>query len=250
MHLIWSCPAAKDVWLENGKGIQKCSSDEVDFINIVGRLMERLKKEEIQRVAFVARQVWLRRNKYVFGEDLLSPAKVNKIATEQLELFQSVDQRPTRSSFRIGARAITRWEKPRHGWIKVNWDASIDKAGKRMGVGILARDHEGRIIVAMCAMKPDLTDPAVAEAAGAWLAVELSHQSGFSHVVLEGDSLEIVQWLRKDGVCRSRCGLLINETKLLLQDIQRWEVHHVKRKGNAEAHKLARLALSIGEDRL
>jgi hypothetical protein len=34
-------------------------------------------------------------------------------------------------------------EKPPCGWLKLNWDASVDKNGRRMGVGIVVHDHEG-----------------------------------------------------------------------------------------------------------
>jgi hypothetical protein len=37
-HVLWSCPAAKDVWLENMMRIQKSTCDEDDFINIVEKL--------------------------------------------------------------------------------------------------------------------------------------------------------------------------------------------------------------------
>lgn len=77
----------KDVWLENSMRIQKFTSDEDGFLNLFEKLLGRLENEEIEMFAYVARQVWFRRNKVVFGEDLLSPATVNRIALEQMDLF-------------------------------------------------------------------------------------------------------------------------------------------------------------------
>jgi hypothetical protein len=115
------------------------------FINIFEMLRGRLSADELQRVAFVARRVWFRRNKYVVGEELLSPTTVNRIAAEQVELFNSSEQRPNRREINTTEPEEPQWEKPPHGWIKISWDASIDKQGKRMGVGILVRDHEGKV---------------------------------------------------------------------------------------------------------
>ena len=39
-----------------------------------------------------------------------------------------------------------------------------------MGVGILVRDHEGRVRGAKCVTKPLIADLAIAEGMGAWYA--------------------------------------------------------------------------------
>ena len=140
-----TCPAAKDVWIEYVKRIQKSPSEEDGFINIFEMLRGQLSEDVLQRVVFVARQVWFRRNKYVVGEELISPTKVNRIADEQVQLFNSSEQRPTSRGSNVMEPEASRWEKPLPGWVKINWDASIDKQGKRMGVGVLVRDHEGKV---------------------------------------------------------------------------------------------------------
>jgi hypothetical protein len=45
-------------------------------------------------------------------------------------------------------------------------------------------------------------------------------------------------------------GTLINDAKLLLQSVSQWSVCHVNHTRNMAAHKLAKLALSLGEERL
>jgi hypothetical protein len=62
------------------------------------------------------------------------------------------------------------------GWIKTNWDASLDKNGKQMGVGILVRDQGESVLAAKCVTKPLITNQATAEAIGAWLSAELGKQ--------------------------------------------------------------------------
>jgi hypothetical protein len=41
---------------------------------------------------------------------------------------------------------------------------------------------------------------------------------------------------------------LINDAKLLLQHVQRWEVFHVRRTASEAAHSLSRLALPTSEE--
>jgi hypothetical protein len=81
-HVIWSCAAARDVWQENMKSIQKSTNDKIDFRQHFEKLYERLEDKDFQRFDFVARQIWFRRNKAIFEGKFLSPVRVNQIATE------------------------------------------------------------------------------------------------------------------------------------------------------------------------
>ena len=54
-HSLWSCQAAKDVWVECPFRIQKSTCDVDEFLNIFIRLVERFTEEEPRLVAHVAR---------------------------------------------------------------------------------------------------------------------------------------------------------------------------------------------------
>ena len=70
--------------------------------------------------------MWFRRNKYVVGEDLFSLTRVIRISVEQVDLFNSSQGRPTSRGINVREIEVLRWEKPLPGWVKINWDASID----------------------------------------------------------------------------------------------------------------------------
>jgi hypothetical protein len=50
------------------------------------------------------------------------------------------------------------------GYIKINWDVFLDMLRKRIGVGVVARDHEGVLVSAMRATKDFIIEPMTAEA--------------------------------------------------------------------------------------
>ena len=70
-----------------------------------------------------------------------------------------------------------------------------------MGVGIVVRDHTGQALVMACATKEFINDPTTAEVVGAWLAVALTKRLGLQNVIMEGDSLEVVQAINREGNC-------------------------------------------------
>jgi hypothetical protein len=84
------------------------------------------------------------------------------------------------------------------GYIKINWDVFLDMLRKRIGVGVVARDHEGVLVSAMCATKDFIIEPTTVEAETAQKTVELSLQLGWQKLVLEGDVLEIVNILKQE----------------------------------------------------
>jgi hypothetical protein len=49
-----------------------------------------------------------------------------------------------------------------------------------MGVGVIARDHEGKALAMFCVNKEGVQDPTMAEAVAVWEAVELAAPSWYS----------------------------------------------------------------------
>jgi hypothetical protein len=200
-HILWSCPSAKDLWMECNPRIHKCTSDEVDFIYIMTQLMERLNDEQMQLVVTVARHIWFRRNSVVFGGDMVSPVVVVQRAKDQVEAFCSAFQRQLIPNAESASHYVVQWMKPLEGFVKINWDASVNKSQKKMGVGVVVRDSDGAVVAMYCLTKGFITSPSTAEAVGAWAAVDLAQRLGLRRAIFEGDALEIVQALTHEGDC-------------------------------------------------
>jgi hypothetical protein len=119
-----------------------------------------------------------------------------------------------------------------------------------MGMGILARNHEGRVLAMSSSIQHQISHPTTAETLAAWKAVVLGVQLGATYLELEGDALEVVHALNSSELCWGRNGPVLNDTKLLLQNFNDWKVLHVHRGANGAAHSLARLALFSGVDHI
>lgn len=54
-YVVWNCPAAVDVWVEEGSPVQKWALGEVDIEIIWRNIVERLNAEEMELTAIVMR---------------------------------------------------------------------------------------------------------------------------------------------------------------------------------------------------
>jgi hypothetical protein len=88
-----------------------------------------------------------------------------------------------------------------------------------MGIGVIIRDHNGAILAALVASKQYIIDPTTVEALVAWKMVELCVSMDCNSVILEGDSMEVVQALRNEEVSWGRYSTLINDAKILLCNV-------------------------------
>jgi ribonuclease HI len=113
-----------------------------------------------------------------------------------------------------------------------------------MGIGGVARNDFGTVVAAVAKVFPCRGDPMTAEVLGAWHAVKLGREVGYSRVILEGNSLAMVFALQQTTPCWSSVGQLIGDIRLGLQQFHSFSVNHVKREGNQAAHYLAKLAIS------
>ncbi|XP_062155083.1 uncharacterized protein LOC133863104 [Alnus glutinosa] len=145
---------------------------------------------------------------------------------------------------RLSGPGRVRWQKPPVGIMKINWDAALHKENKHMGVGVVICDDKGDVVVALSKIVPYIVDPLTAETVVVWHAARLVCEMGFQNVLMEGDSLSVIQELQKQGPNGSGCGQLIIDTKSILSSLDSVSFQHVKRDANKVAHCLAKFALS------
>lgn len=79
-----------------------------------------------------------------------------------------------------------RWTKPPDDKWKTNVDAAVDQVAMKMGVGIVIRNAEGRVVAARAQQIPYIVDPLLAEAIAAWHAIYFGKNVGASKVIWKG----------------------------------------------------------------
>ncbi|XP_035539661.1 uncharacterized protein LOC118344031 [Juglans regia] len=139
-HVLWSCEAAKGVWSQCSKRIQKCSFPISSMIQLFSSLTKVLSPEELQEFVMIARKIWWRRNSFIFKKEFVHPNHIVREARAVLEMLseKNLDQ----CTNQISPPTVS-WQAPPTNWFKINWDGAVDKGKGLIGIGVVIRNSLG-----------------------------------------------------------------------------------------------------------
>ncbi|KAG7994699.1 hypothetical protein I3843_01G071600 [Carya illinoinensis] len=73
LHTLWNCEAAKDVWGQCSMRLQKSTCSQLPIMLFFENMIKALNDSKLQEFVMVARQLWLRRNVFIFKNKFLPP---------------------------------------------------------------------------------------------------------------------------------------------------------------------------------
>jgi ribonuclease HI len=210
----------------------------------------------VEFFAEIARQLWFRGNNVIHGGIFLHPNELIVLARSHIFDYKEAQVQvvlanesggPVGSASLVinvlGGSDVTHgdvfWKSPPTGLYKVNWDVAINFSDGKMGYGGIVRDFMGTVQAAFCFSVDFVAEPVVAESFAALHTVEFCKNRGFTRIILEGDSLLVVQAINcKEGNWRMH-GNIIADIQEGLSGFHSWKTCHTKRRANSAAHILA-----------
>lgn len=191
IHAIWNCPASQDVWHQCSRPLQKSSSPKTTILELMQELEDTGGKELVEEFVLVAKRVWMRRNQFIFKQEFKCPNSVALAAKDTLDELRLIST-ATSNQTSLNQALTTTWSPPPTNFYKLNWDAAVDKAQCKIGIDLIIRDWNGRIVATLRSHRPLFPDPFLAGACGAMEAACFGQQMGLKKIILEGDSKEVI----------------------------------------------------------
>jgi ribonuclease HI len=99
---------------------------------------------------------------------------------------------------------------------KINFYAALNANDETVGLGIIARNADGRFIGVWGERMKTSVTPMTAEALAALHAVIFARDKGYEDVIFEGDALQVVSAVNSNNPCETNFGTLWRIRK------QRW----------------------------
>ena len=136
--------------------------------------------------AFTLWELWIERNTTVFSSEnktsTLVAQRALAAAVERWNVVECGLENPWVNWDRLGWVSLPSrsfvfvvWRAPPPEWFKINFDCSVVSSSNKEGVGFVgfvARDHDGKLLVAVSTPLLDVSAP-LAEMIAAWNAIKL-----------------------------------------------------------------------------
>lgn len=140
------------------------------------------------------------------------------------------------------SRQQLRWVLPRPGRVKINVDAAYFPATGAAGVGIIARNETGTVLLSSCRVLFHCADAEEAELIACKEGLRLALQWVAEPITLETDCKTICSALNSTLENRSHLAGLLQEVKELATELRGVEIVHCHRSQNRVSHALAKKA--------
>ncbi|CAN6302143.1 unnamed protein product [Urochloa humidicola] len=134
------------------------------------------------------------------------------------------------------------WSMPPQGWIKLNVDAAFEPLSGETNLGMVIRDHTGKVLVSSWKHGLRCVSVEDAEAAACLEGIQLLSKWFRGPTVIDSDCHNVVSALKSKSDNRASFANMVKEIKSCLSVFPEVEVCKVGRECNRVAHELAQLA--------
>nr|XP_027118368.1 uncharacterized protein LOC113735569 [Coffea arabica] len=244
-HLFLCCPVAVQAWALSFLTLKIRLDSAKQVSSWLPGLLNLLKKQDMELVAIILWNLWLNRNGALFDGSYRDPLSLVSLSINFLQKYREANTSPN-TPIRTSIAPL-HWTKPPVGFLKANFDGAVFSEYGYSGVGVVVRDERGNFVTGTSHKISGIFSPEVIEAYAARTAISLLLQWKVPNIILEGDSLKIVNMLKLMESDDSAYGVLLDDIFVRLQNFAAWEANWVPRKANVPAHLLARNARSISD---
>jgi hypothetical protein len=214
-HALWQCPSASDVWAAGGKTFQKSHFEGPNFIRVVEGMFNKCDQAEFTLFVGIARRIWLRRNEVIHDGKFAHPNLIVHQANQIGEIVHTFKAKQRDLAPSSGVATSYGWKAPSQDSLKINWDAGVDLKRGRVGLGVIIRDHQGRMWASQSRTIRGFLDPITGEIMAALMAVHLCREMGIRNAQFEGDAKVVVEAITSGDLDESFRGHLMEDDKCL-----------------------------------
>lgn len=127
--------------------------------------------------------------------------------------------------------------------VKINFDAAVGNKSGKIGLGVIARDCWGRLLIARSMTKQLDVDPATAETLAAVQGMLMGNELGANGIIFEGDAKQVIQAANSHAPCNSSYGHFVEDIQDELMAFSNSSFNFISRDGNSAADGLAKAAI-------
>jgi ribonuclease HI len=141
-------------------------------------------------------------------------------------------------------QVLQSWQQPPLNCVKVNVDGAFVEASNVAVVGAVARNEGGEFLMAITRRLTRVASALFSEAEALRAGVQMIHSVTSGPVIMETDSLELVNLWKHRATQRSEFGQILQDIQDLASSFASFSVMYARRTANRVAHACAQFAAS------
>ncbi|CAN1262715.1 Putative ribonuclease H protein At1g65750 [Linum perenne] len=190
---FFECSVASKCWEEFGllSLVRGAMANHANVTEALFHLIQPQYKSHHRLIVGTMWSLWRERNERVWNQYSKPENVIVKLGRDHIEEWWRLRQRGATG---VGAgrdRGCTRWHPPAEGNVKINIDAALFGSERKFGVGLVARDNDGRLKGVRRELFAGLPPAHEAKARGLLEAIKWGQQMQWNRVVLETDCLRV-----------------------------------------------------------
>ncbi|KAF5447276.1 hypothetical protein F2P56_032842 [Juglans regia] len=176
----------------------------------------------------------------IFEEKCVSAAADVGNALAMQQSFKELKCKPV-----LVVKNYCRSEFPPPGSFKLNVDGALSSNGLIAGVGVILRDSKGEVMMSAAKKEQGGLNAVEIEGLAILHGLQFSNHLGIHNLVIESDSLLVVNEFARQGSSKAAIGNTIKQAKELMRRFSSCVVQYANRSFNAAAHSLAKFGLCV-----
>ncbi|XP_021718789.1 uncharacterized protein LOC110686471 [Chenopodium quinoa] len=237
MHMLFLCKSARDIWYFSPLRLDSKTGEDLSFNHWCSSLLQINNRREWWDLFWsLLWGIWLKSNAWCFENKVL---KIEDIITRAVYIVGEYEKANAKTPTDISIKQPPRhyWQATAMGCYMINSDAAIFR-DSTAGLGGVVRDSVGDVVVATCKISGCL-EVNVLEALAARHSISIALEAGFNKLILESDSLKLINYLKHSKFEHTSFGLIMRDILHLANFSTSIEYSHVGRLGNGVTHKLS-----------
>ncbi|KAL2921546.1 hypothetical protein RDABS01_013037 [Bienertia sinuspersici] len=165
---------------------------------------------------------------------------VLKDSIDLLDEFHKAGSKPKERH----TRSKSKWNPPPREVMKLNFDAAINADYGRVGVGVVARNDQGKVMAAISNTILQEWGAEMVEVPTAKRAVKLAKNQGWRKVIVEGDAANIIKALTCQANMSTYVQMMVEDMLADVSYLDCITFNFCFRECNEVAHRLAKWAVT------
>lgn len=238
IHALFECPLAESIWScsEFERKLWACHFRSAR--DCVEGAMKSLNQESLGNFLAILWKCWEAQNRFIFTSSDINFAL---LCEQAISFVKQYREHKMVAEAKI-PKHQEKWRPPPAGVYKLNFDGGrIGDSG--WSWGFVLRNDVGDIILAGTKSGSGFAGPLVEEARACLFGLRCAYEWGARNIIIEGDSLGLIQLLKTRSTHDNFVGLFVNDILAYVESFDFYAWTFVKRGGNKVAHELAHLPL-------